>query len=140
MNVGEVALADMPALAEQLQNELQFPEVVYLQGELGAGKTTLARHLLHSLGYSGAVKSPTYTLYETYEAGDLLVHHFDLYRLVDPLELDDIGLRDLLTADLILMEWPERAEGHIPRPSLVISMDYVANEVNRRRVMITRPD
>jgi len=89
-------LKDEPALLEaaaQFGTSISCPAVVYLQGELGAGKTTFARALIQSLGYVGNVKSPTYTLVETYQAGGKQIVHFDLYRLEDPEELHALGYR-----------------------------------------------
>ena len=97
--------------------------VVYLAGDLGAGKTTLTRGLLRSLGVTGAVRSPTYTLVEIYELGGLTALHLDLYRLSDPAELDNLGLREWATGGhLWLIEWPERGEGRLPGADLVITL------------------
>ncbi len=96
-----------------------------MQGDLGAGKTTLARGFLSSLGHSGAVKSPTYTLIETYQIGDQRIYHLDLYRLGDPEELEYLGLRDLLaTPARWLIEWPERGRGLLPPADLDIHLRY----------------
>jgi tRNA threonylcarbamoyladenosine biosynthesis protein TsaE len=97
--------------------------VIYLQGDLGAGKTTLARALLRALGVSGAVRSPTYTLIERYPTamGDAV--HLDLYRIADPEELHYLGLDDLVaSASLWLVEWPERGAGALPRADLTIEL------------------
>jgi tRNA threonylcarbamoyladenosine biosynthesis protein TsaE len=97
--------------------------VVYLRGDLGAGKTTLTRGLLRSLGVTGAVRSPTYTLVEIYEVGAPTALHLDLYRLNDPEELGNLGLREWATAGhLWLIEWPERGAGRIPEADLVITL------------------
>ena len=94
-----------------------------LQGDLGAGKTTLARGFLRALGYDGAVRSPTYTLIETYEFPALTVVHADLYRLHDPAEFEALGLRDLSTAGHVwLIEWPERAGDRLPAADLHIML------------------
>lgn len=130
----------MEALASELVRQFRYPEILYLQGDLGAGKTTLARSILESLGYHGAVKSPTYTLYESYQVAGREICHFDLYRLNDPTELDDIGFRDLLGADLLLIEWPERASTHLPAATMSIALSYAPTGEHGRHVMITKPD
>ncbi len=97
--------------------------LVFLSGELGAGKTTLVRGLLRALGHTGAVKSPTYTLIESYQPGDFPVHHLDLYRLADAEELEWLGYRDLLTPDaLCLIEWPQHGAGILPSADLHLTL------------------
>ena len=99
--------------------------VVHLEGELGAGKTTLVRGLLHGLGYAGAVTSPTYTLVEPYAVGGWRLAHFDLYRLADPEELEFLGLRDYLDGETVcLVEWPEKGAEVAPAPDLQLGLDY----------------
>ena len=98
-------------------------ELVFLRGELGVGKTTLARGILRGLGHTGPVKSPTYTLLEPYALGDREVFHFDFYRIVDPAELEFIGVDDLMgSAALKLVEWPEHAGRRLPNPDIDISL------------------
>lgn len=98
---------------------------IALEGQLGAGKTTLARGMLRGLGYTGVVRSPTYTLMEEYPLARQRVVHLDLYRLADPGELEYLGLRDRLAeAPLILVEWGERARGELPPWDLILRLDY----------------
>lgn len=99
--------------------------IVHLQGDLGAGKTTLTRGLLRALRFQGIVRSPTYTLMESYPLDQRTCLHLDLYRLSDPGELEYIGLREYLSDPvLILVEWPERARGVLPPPDLTVALSY----------------
>ncbi|MDS4030563.1 MAG: tRNA (adenosine(37)-N6)-threonylcarbamoyltransferase complex ATPase subunit type 1 TsaE [Candidatus Contendobacter sp.] len=114
-------------LGARLAEVLKPGGVVYLRGELGAGKTTLARGLLRSLGHRGAVKSPTYTLVEPYQLDGWRLFHWDLYRLTDPGELEFLGLRDQLDGEAVLLiEWPERGRGELPAADLEVTLDYVS--------------
>lgn len=93
--------------------------VIFLNGELGAGKTTLVRGILRGLGYQGKVKSPTYNLIELYKISRLYLYHFDFYRFNDPREWEEAGFRDYFNADSIcLAEWPEKVGGLLPPPDL----------------------
>ena len=98
--------------------------VVYLEGDLGAGKTCLARGILRGLGYPGRVKSPTYTLVELYKTSRLYLYHFDFYRLEDPHAWIDAGFREYFDEEAAcLVEWPERAGSTLPGPDLEIRLE-----------------
>lgn len=119
MRVELVDEAATLAWAGNLFRVLAPGSVVFLHGNLGAGKTTLVRGALRGGGYEGKVKSPTYTLVEEYCLDGLPVYHFDLYRLADPEELEWMGMRDFLRPDaLCFVEWPERGAGTLPVPDL----------------------
>ena len=100
--------------------------VIYLHGDLGAGKTTLVRTLLQALGYRGRVKSPSYTLVEHYEAAELHLRHFDLYRFRDAAEWEAAGFRDEFDGrNVCLIEWPEKAQGLLPQQDLAIGLEIL---------------
>ena len=108
-----------------LAPELGGGDSCHLSGPLGAGKTTLVRGLLRALGHKGPVPSPTFTLVETYEFRQLRVVHFDLFRVESYEELETIGLRDYFADDnLCVFEWPDRGQGLLPAPRLLIEFDY----------------
>ena len=103
---------DLELFANKFASDIKVPLVIWLEGDLGAGKTAFARALIHALGYSGRVKSPTYGLLEHYQLPGRQVLHMDLYRIGDPGELEFLGIPDLLDENTILLiEWPERGEG-----------------------------
>ena len=98
-------------------------ELVFLHGDLGVGKTTLVRGLLQALGHQGAVKSPTYTLLESYELDKLRIFHFDFYRIFDPRELDYIGIDELLDEPAVkLVEWPAKAGDKLPAADIEVRL------------------
>lgn len=120
--VGEDA---QEALGMQMAKNCREGLVIFLLGELGAGKTTLARGFLRGLGYPGKVKSPTYTLVEEYRLEDKTCFHFDLYRLADPEELEYMGFRDfLLEKDILLIEWPDKGHGFLPVADVEVNILY----------------
>ncbi len=114
---------------------------VYLEGDLGAGKTTWVRGLLRALGHAGPVRSPTYTLVESYELDSGTILHFDLYRLGDPEELEYLGVRELhAPGALWLIEWPERGRGWLPEPDLRVRLSGHAEDAgDGRRMFLEGP-
>jgi len=116
------------ALARTCPWNSTLPRAIYLKGELGAGKTTLARGLLRALGVSGSVRSPSYALLEPYSVAAGTVTHVDLYRIRDAAETEALGLRDEFHGDaLVLVEWPERAGSALPAPDLQVTLQMEAD-------------
>lgn len=130
---------DQYLLSQDSDNLRTAGGVIYLQGELGSGKTTLTRGIMRGYGYQGAVKSPTYTLVEPYEdiAGN--IYHFDLYRLADPEEVEYLGVEDyFLATNLCIVEWPERGFPAIPVADVIIEL--TVNDPGRNLVITTASD
>ena len=114
--------ADTIALGKKISTVLTPGLIIFLNGNLGAGKTTLVRGILHGLGHQHAVKSPTYNLVEIYKFSRLYLYHFDFYRFNDPYEWEEAGFRDYFNVNSIcLIEWPERASDLLPKADLTIN-------------------
>ena len=119
---------EMLGFAAEFSKDLEPNTVVFLHGDLGAGKTTFVRGVLRAMGYDGNVKSPTYTLVETYGFEKFDIYHFDLYRLADPEELEWIGIRDYFDANGVsFIEWSEKGEGFLPQADKHIYIEYAEN-------------
>lgn len=125
---GQIDEGQLVALAQRLAGVIghdvaRSGGMIHLRGELGAGKTTFARALLHALGVGDRVTSPTYSLVESYRVGELDIHHLDLYRIADPGELEWLGLDALAgPRSLLLVEWPERGAKSLPAADIVIGL------------------
>jgi tRNA threonylcarbamoyladenosine biosynthesis protein TsaE len=123
----DIDLADEAAMlmfGRRIGLELQPGSILFLYGQLGAGKTTLVRGILQGLGYQDRVKSPTYTIIEPYQINDLRIYHCDLYRIADPYELYALGIEEYFNANNInLIEWPEKGYGVLPKPDLACYLE-----------------
>ena len=128
-------LPDLAATAElgaKIAAMLAPGDAVLLKGDLGSGKTTLARAILTALGVSESVPSPTFTLVQTYDTPRLTVSHFDLYRLKRAAELDELGLEEILENGAAMIEWPERAQERLPGDALTI---HLSADAERRAIL-----
>lgn len=120
--------SQMYQIAKKYAGQIKAGDVVFLYGDLGAGKTTFVKGVLKALGYEGNVKSPTYTLVEDYNLGEFNICHFDLYRLADPEELEWIGVRDYFNdKNICFIEWPEKGKGFLPTNVRKIHIKYLSN-------------
>jgi tRNA threonylcarbamoyladenosine biosynthesis protein TsaE len=116
---------ELEAVGSALSKSLSFGDIIFLEGELGVGKTTISRGILRGFGYRGIAVSPTYTLIELYELSVHRVAHLDLYRFTTAKDLEGIGFRDYLDGKTIcLIEWPENGAGFLPTPTLRIILEY----------------
>lgn len=132
-------LKETEVLGKILARHLSPGDCLALYGDLGAGKTALARALLQGLGVTEAVPSPTFTLVQTYETAELFVSHYDLYRLESPEEVLELGLDDALADGVALIEWPERAGRYLPEDALSITLSNPPAGTEGRLVTITGP-
>lgn len=123
-------LAATQALGARIAGSLRVGDAVTLEGDLGAGKTTLARAILEGLGVTEDVPSPTFTLVQQYETPKLAVRHYDFYRIEEPSELNELGLDEALDEGAVLIEWPERAPNRIPPDALHIKLT-ITNDRSR---------
>lgn len=113
----------MPEIARQIAVSINAPHCIYLYGSLGAGKTTLAKGIINTLGYEGAVTSPTYNLIQEYSVEGATLYHMDLYRLEDESELEYLALADLWNEhSIFIIEWPENGQGYLPACDLKIEL------------------
>lgn len=129
-------LAATEALGARIAASLAVGDVVALEGDLGSGKTTLARAILHALGVEEAVPSPTFTLVQSYDTPRLAVRHYDLYRVDDVADLEELGLDQALDEGAALIEWPERAGSRLPAEALHVALSF---DAAGRRARITGP-
>ena len=125
----EAATLSVGAALAQTMTQTGSGALIYLSGDLGAGKTTFSRGILRGLGFSGRVKSPTYTLVELYVVSKLNLYHFDFYRFGEPEEWQEAGFRDLFNeTNICLVEWPEKAGELLPPPDLRITLKSALSE------------
>ena len=124
-------LAGTEALGARIAAGLGIGDAVALQGDLGAGKTTLARAILRALGVTENVPSPTFTLVQTYETPGLVVRHYDLYRIRNPREIDELGLDEALEEGAVLIEWPENAGDRLPGDALHVVLTTTGPQARR---------
>ena len=127
-------LIDTESVGKLIANALSYPSCVYLNADMGAGKTTLTKSIINALGYTGTVTSPTYNLIQEYPVDNGVVYHMDLYRLQDPEELSFLALEDLWSDNSIfLIEWPQNGDGYLVPASHCISIEKNA-KTNVRKI------
>jgi len=134
MKVDISKLSQLHKFAKSLSRKLKAGDVIYLQGDLGSGKTTFTQMLIQSLGYAGVVKSPTYAIYESYQLKIFNAVHMDLYRLSSPEELYYLAIDEIFDQqNIVIIEWPEKGLGVLPPPNVILSFELIDSET---RVLI----
>ena len=135
------SLEDTKKLGQELAKEIlkrkgEASFVVFLDGDLGTGKTTLVKEIIFALGVKEKVKSPTFTIIEPYELNNENIYHVDLYRIIDPIELEIIGLREYLNESkaIIFIEWPEKSYGYLKKFDLKISLKHLSENERKCRI------
>ena len=135
------SLEDTKKLGQELAKEIlkrkgEASFVVFLDGDLGTGKTTLVKEIIFALGVKEKVKSPTFTIIEPYELNNENIYHVDLYRIIDPTELEIIGLREYLNESkaIIFIEWPEKSYGYLKKFDLKISLKHLSENKRKYRI------
>ena len=135
------SLEDTKKLGQELAKEIlkrkgEAAFVVFLDGDLGTGKTTLVKEIIFALGVKEKVKSPTFTIIEPYELNNKNIYHVDLYRIIDPTELEIIGLREYLNESkaIIFIEWPEKSYGYLKKFDLKISLKHLSENERKCRI------
>lgn len=127
---------DTENIAAALANEVQAPANIYLEGPLGAGKTTFVQGFLKGLGYEGVVKSPTFTLVETYAINEGTFLHADLYRIKDAAELENMGFRDYFNTNTVaLIEWASHAREWLPKPDILCTLRILSDQPGRELII-----
>lgn len=127
-------------LATTLSKRIRPGDILFLNGQLGAGKTFFCQALIRAFGFTGNVLSPTYSLVQSYKVPSAKhqIHHFDLYRLSDPEELEFIGIRDYInTKDICLIEWPSKGDKMLPEPDIIIKLDYLRGNPHGRHITLS---
>jgi tRNA threonylcarbamoyladenosine biosynthesis protein TsaE len=133
----DLALDGLPAtaaLGRRIADGLRVGDAVALQGDLGAGKTTLARAILEGLGVTEDVPSPTFTLVQQYETPRLAVRHYDFYRIEEPSDVNELGLDEALDEGAVLIEWPEKAPSRVPRDALRVTLSVTSERARAARI------
>jgi len=131
------SLEQTTEVGSTIASMLSFPCCVYLNGDLGAGKTSLVKSVINSLGYAGDVTSPTYNLIQEYQVEQGMIYHMDLYRLNDPSELEFLGLEDLWSdRSLFLIEWPEKGKGFLQQANVEITIDKMFDSSQSHRNIV----